>query len=150
MFATAPWPVPLFTLSAFLDSHSGALGRLFALAAWINQSPTLSFDGVGDCFYSGRLAADLRVLDSEETAGLGLSGLSLNNVFMEYLPELSPAALQNASARTPDPPIDVAARRALYTGHIGDGKVFVYGAAEAVKVRTGEHGFDAVQSIDVL
>ena len=43
-----------------------------------------------------------------------------------------------------------AARRALYTGHIGDGKVFVYGVAEAVKVRTGEHGYDAVQSIDVL
>lgn len=90
------------------------------------------------------------MLDSEETAGLGLSGPSLNNVFMEYLPELSPAALQDASVRTPDPPIDVAARRALYTGHIGDRKVFVYGVAEAVKVRTGEHGFDAVQSIDVL
>ena len=158
---------------------------------------------------------------------------------MEYLPELKPAALQDASARTPDLPADVAvplalmggaeectlkkvqvicrptrlddlrrelnaigvtgmtvleakgcgeqkgaretyrgipvsvefvpkvqvdivvskvpvadvvsaARRALYTGHIGDGKVFVYGVAEAVKVRTGEHGYDAVQSIDVL
>lgn len=43
-----------------------------------------------------------------------------------------------------------AARRALYTGHIGDGKIFVYGVAEAVKVRTGEHGYDAVQSIDAL
>lgn len=43
-----------------------------------------------------------------------------------------------------------AARRALYTGHIGDGKIFVYGVAEAIKVRTGEHGYDAVQSIDAL
>lgn len=183
--------------------------------------------------------ADLRVLRSEEVAGLGLSGPSLNNAFMEYLPELKPAALQDASARTPDLPVDVAvplalmggadecrlkkvqvicrptrlddlrrelssigvtgmtvlevkgcgeqkgaretyrgipvsvefvpkvqvdivvskvpvedvvlaARRALYTGHIGDGKVFVYGVAEAVKVRTGEHGYDAVQSIDVI
>ena len=90
------------------------------------------------------------MLDSEETAGLGLSGPSLNNVFMENLPELSPAALQDASARTPDLPIDVAVPLVLYTGHIGDGKVLVYGVAEAVKVRTGEHGFDAVQSIDVL
>jgi Amt family ammonium transporter len=48
-------------------------------------------------------------------------------------------------------PVDVvvmAARRALYTGHIGDGKIFIYGVAEAVKVRTGEHGYDAVQNID--
>lgn len=29
-------------------------------------------------------------------------------------------------------------------------KVFVYGVAEAVKVRTGEHGYDAVQSIDMM
>ena len=182
---------------------------------------------------------DLRVLSSEETAGLGLSGPSLNNAFMEYLPELAPAALADAAGRTPDLPVDAAvplalmggadactlkkvevicrptrldalraelngigvtgmtvidaqgcgeqkgaretyrgvpvsvefvpkvqvdivvskvpvdavvsaARRALYTGHIGDGKIFVYGVAEAVKVRTGEHGYDAVQSIDVL
>lgn len=182
---------------------------------------------------------DLRVLSSEETAGLGLSGPSLNNAFMEYLPELAPAVLADASARTPDLPVDAAvplalmggatdctlkkvevicrptcldalrrelngigvtgmtvltvqgcgeqkgaretyrgipvsvefvpkvqvdivvskvpvdavvsaARHALYTGHIGDGKIFVYGVAEAVKVRTGEHGYDAVQSIDVL
>ena len=186
-----------------------------------------------------RKNADLRVLSSEETAGLGLSGPSLNNAFMEYLPELAPAALADAAARTPDLPVDAAvplalmggaeactlkkvevicrptrldalrrelnaigvtgmtvldaqgcgeqkgaretyrgipvsvefvpkvqvdivvskvpvdavvsaARRALYTGHIGDGKVFVYGVAEAVKVRTGEHGYDAVQSIDVM
>lgn len=182
---------------------------------------------------------DLRVLSSEETAGLGLSGPSLNNAFMEYLPELAPAALADAAGRTPDLPVDAAvplalmggaedctlkkvevicrptcldalrrelngigvtgmtvldvqgcgeqkgaretyrgipvnvefvpkvrvdivvskvpvnavisaARRALYTGHIGDGKVFVYGVAEAVKVRTGEHGYDAVQSIDMM
>lgn len=182
---------------------------------------------------------DLRVLSSEETAGLGLSGPSLNNAFMEYLPELAPAALADAAGRTPDLPVDAAvplalmggaedctlkkvevicrptcldalrrelngigvtgmtvltvqgcgeqkgaretyrgipvsvefvpkvqvdivvskvpvdavvsaARHALYTGHIGDGKIFVYGVAEAVKVRTGEHGYDAVQSIDVL
>ncbi len=186
-----------------------------------------------------RRSFDLRVLPSEETAGLGLSGPSLNNAFMEYLPELKPAALQDGEARAPDLPVgeavpltlmggaedcalkkvevicrptrledlrvelngigvtgmtisevrgcgeqkgaretyrgvpvsvefvpkvqvDIvvskvpvaevvqAVRRALYTGHIGDGKVFVYGVAEAVKVRTGEHGYDAVQSIDVM
>ena len=37
------------------------------------------------------------------------------------------------------------ARKALYTGHIGDGKIFVYDVADVIKVRTGEHGFDALQ-----
>lgn len=38
-----------------------------------------------------------------------------------------------------------AARKALYTGHIGDGKIFVYGVEQAVKVRTNERGCDALQ-----
>ena len=38
-----------------------------------------------------------------------------------------------------------AARRALYTGHIGDGKIFVYDVADVIKIRTGETGYDALQ-----
>lgn len=41
-----------------------------------------------------------------------------------------------------------AARRALYTGNIGDGKIFVYSVTDVVKVRTGETGFDALQGED--
>ncbi len=38
-----------------------------------------------------------------------------------------------------------AAKKALYTGHIGDGKIFVYPVENVVKVRTGESGYDALQ-----
>ncbi len=38
-----------------------------------------------------------------------------------------------------------AAKKALYTGHIGDGKIFVYDVENVVKIRTGEEGFDALQ-----
>ena len=38
-----------------------------------------------------------------------------------------------------------AARNALYTGHIGDGKIFVYNVEDVVRVRTGEIGYDALQ-----
>ncbi len=38
-----------------------------------------------------------------------------------------------------------AAKKALYTGNIGDGKIFVYGVDEVVKVRTGEKDFAALQ-----
>ncbi len=38
------------------------------------------------------------------------------------------------------------ARSVLHTGHIGDGKIFVYDVENVVRVRTGEEGYDALQS----
>ena len=40
------------------------------------------------------------------------------------------------------------AKKALYTGHIGDGKIFVYNVQNVIKVRTGEEGVDALQGED--
>ena len=40
------------------------------------------------------------------------------------------------------------AKKVLYTGHIGDGKIFVYDVENIVKVRTGEEGFDALQDVE--
>ena len=37
------------------------------------------------------------------------------------------------------------AKRVLYTGHYGDGKIFVYDVENVVKIRTGEEGYDALQ-----
>ena len=41
-----------------------------------------------------------------------------------------------------------AAKKVLYTGHIGDGKIFVYDVENVVKVRTGEEGYDALQDVE--
>ena len=41
-----------------------------------------------------------------------------------------------------------AAKKALYTGHIGDGKIFVYNVDRVVKVRTGEEDFAALQDVE--
>ena len=41
-----------------------------------------------------------------------------------------------------------AAKRALYTGHIGDGKIFVYNVMKVVKVRTGEEDYAALQDVE--
>ncbi len=41
-----------------------------------------------------------------------------------------------------------AAKKALYTGHIGDGKIFVYPVEKVVKIRTGEEDFDALQDVE--
>lgn len=48
-------------------------------------------------------------------------------------------------------PIDTVietAKKALYTGHIGDGKIFVYNVAKVVKVRTGEEDYAALQDVE--
>ena len=41
-----------------------------------------------------------------------------------------------------------ASKKALYTGHIGDGKIFVYNVTKVVKIRTGEEDFAALQDVE--
>ena len=41
-----------------------------------------------------------------------------------------------------------AAKKALYTGHIGDGKIFVYNVDKVVKIRTGEEDYNALQDVE--
>ena len=42
-----------------------------------------------------------------------------------------------------------AAKKALYTGPIGDGKIFVYNVTRVVKIRTGEEDFAALQDVEM-
>ena len=48
-------------------------------------------------------------------------------------------------SKVPVNQVIAAAKKALYTGRIGDGKIFVYDVENVVKVRTGEEGYDALQ-----
>lgn len=61
---------------------------------------------------------------------------------MNLLPKLQ---VDMVVSKVPVAQVVDAARKALYTGHIGDGKIFVYGVEQAVKVRTNERGCDALQ-----
>lgn len=51
-------------------------------------------------------------------------------------------------SKIPVEKVIAAAKKALYTGHIGDGKIFVYNVAKVVKVRTGEEDFAALQDVE--
>nr|WP_317285194.1 P-II family nitrogen regulator [uncultured Parolsenella sp.] len=93
---------------------------------------------------TGMTVSDVRGCGEQKGARETYRGIPVN---VEFVPKVQ---VDIVVSKVPVEDVVFAARRALYTGHIGDGKVFVYGVAEAVKVRTGEHGFDAVQSIDVL
>ncbi|MBQ1682972.1 MAG: P-II family nitrogen regulator [Bacteroidales bacterium] len=51
-------------------------------------------------------------------------------------------------SRIPVERVIESAKKALYTGHIGDGKIFVYNVMKVIKVRTGEEDFDALQDVE--
>ena len=40
------------------------------------------------------------------------------------------------------------AKKVLYTGHVGDGKIFIYDVENVVKIRTGEEGYEALQDVE--
>ena len=63
-------------------------------------------------------------------------------VDMDLLPKVK---VEVVVSKVPVSDVVEAARRALYTGHIGDGKIFVYDVDDVVRVRTGESGYDALQ-----
>jgi len=91
---------------------------------------------------------------------IGVSGMTVMNVMgcglqkgaSEYyrgvpleinlLPKLK---VEIIVSKVPVETVIAAAKQALYTGHIGDGKIFVYNVENVVKVRTGEQGYDALQ-----
>lgn len=63
-------------------------------------------------------------------------------VDMDLLPKVK---VEVVVSKVPVSEVIETARKALYTGHIGDGKIFVYDVEDVVRVRTGESGYDALQ-----
>ena len=64
---------------------------------------------------------------------------------MQLLPKVQ---VEMVISKVPVMDVINASRKVLYTGHIGDGKIFVYDVENVVKVRTGEVGYDALQGED--
>ncbi|MGN0159229.1 MAG: ammonium transporter, partial [Brotaphodocola sp.] len=70
-----------------------------------------------------------------------------SEVELKLLPKIR---IEVIVAKVPVEEVVRTARKVLYTGHIGDGKIFVYDVRDAVKVRTGETGYDAMQGVNDL
>lgn len=83
-------------------------------------------------------AADLKKGHTGRYRGVDIEEMSLN-------PKMK---LEMVISAVPVASVVDAARTVLYTGNIGDGKIFVYDVEDVVKVRTGEHGYDALQGED--
>lgn len=66
-------------------------------------------------------------------------------VDVQLLPKIQ---VEIVVAKVPVQQVIDTARKVLYTGHIGDGKIFIYDVENVVKVRTGEEGYNALQGVD--
>ncbi len=93
-------------------------------------------------------------------AALGITGMTVSHVMGYGQQKGKPEYYRGVAVETnllPKVQVDIVvskipvrevietAKRALWTGHIGDGKIFVYDVENVVRVRTGEEGFDALQ-----
>ena len=96
----------------------------------------------------------------EALAAIGVSGMTVTNVIgcgvqhgaAEYyrgaqvdttlLPKIK---MEVVVSKVPVETVVDTVKKVLYTGHIGDGKIFVYDVENVIKVRTGAEGFDALQ-----
>ncbi len=91
---------------------------------------------------------------------LGVTGMTVSNVFgygvqkghttyyrgapveARLLPKMK---IDVVISKIPTQTLVETAKKALYTGNVGDGKIFVYDVEQVIKVRTGETGYDALQ-----
>lgn len=96
----------------------------------------------------------------EAMLDIGITGMTVTNVLgcgiQKGKPEYYRGAVQEITlhprvqveivvSKVPVKTVVEAAKKVLYTGHIGDGKIFIYDVENVVKVRTGEEGVSALQ-----
>ena len=98
----------------------------------------------------------------EALADIGVTGITVSNVLgsgmqrggTEYyrgvkmdINLLPKVKIEIVVCKVPVKKVVDLAKKVLYTGNIGDGKIFIYNVENVIKVRTGEEGFDALQDI---
>ena len=84
---------------------------------------------------------------------LGITGMTVSHVMGYGMQKGHTEFYRGVAVETdlrPKVQVDivVSAKKVLYTGHIGDGKIFVYDVENVVKIRTGEEGYDALQDVE--
>lgn len=94
---------------------------------------------------------------------IGITGMTVTNVLgygqqggateyyrgVEFETHLVPKVkIEIVVSKVPVKTVIETAKKVLYTGHIGDGKIFIYNVENVVKVRTGEEGYDALQDVE--
>ena len=146
------------------DYEKASKGQIDAAVKVIRRQT--SVDGVYDTgMHKVSIICRLSKFDALKTAlnTLGVTGITMSQVMgcgiqkgaeekyrgipldANLLPKVK---VEVVVSRIPVDSVIEAAKKALYTGHIGDGKIFVYNVTRVVKVRTGEENYAALQDVE--
>ena len=154
----------------FMPSEA-VLGRkapVLAASVPVEEAITVIRETDGETASSGRKMTKVEIIansakfDQLKNAltAIGVTGMTVTNVLgcgtqkgrMEYyrgapvetqlLPKMQ---VEIVVSKVPVEQVIETAKKVLYTGHIGDGKIFLYDVENVVKIRTGEEGYDALQ-----
>ena len=124
-------------LPAGLDSGMHKVSIIVQLAKFETLKKALNDIGVTGMTVTQVMGCGLQKGSGEKYRGAEVDATLLPKVKVEVVVSKIPV----------DKIIDTATK-ALYTGHIGDGKIFVYNVAKVVKVRTGEQDYAALQDVE--
>ena len=135
-----------------------------AEAVPVRKMPTFE-EGTGPKFTKIEIICKESRLENLKNAliGIGITGMTVSHVLGCGIQKGKPEyyrGVQVEASLLPKVQVDIVvskvpvravietAKKVLYTGHIGDGKIFVYDVENVVKVRTGEEGYDALQDVE--
>ena len=124
-----------------------------------------SFSGDSPKFTKVEIICKDAKFDALKTAmmSIGITGMTVSHVLGCSVPTGKPEFYRGVQLETdlmPKVQVDIVvskvpvrtvietAKKVLYTGHLGDGKIFVYDVENIVKIRTGEEGYDALQDVE--
>ncbi len=146
------------------DYSKASEGQINAAVKVVNKKTVV--DGIYDTgMHKVSIICRLAKFDALKTAlnDLGVTGITMTQVMgcgiqkgagekyrgVELDANLLPKVkVEVVVSKIPVDSVIEAAKKALYTGHIGDGKIFVYNVTKVVKVRTGEEDFAALQDVE--
>ena len=148
------------------DDASKASAKQMDAAVPVVREPAVIHDGIYDTgMHKVSIIAKLSKFDQLKSAlnDLGVTGMTVTQVMgcgiqkgageMYRGAEIDATLLPKVKievvvSKIPVDSVIATAKKVLFTGHIGDGKIFVYNVDRVVKVRTGEEDTDALQDVE--
>ena len=127
--------VPVETFTTNTDAKLSKVVMIFNPAKFEEIKEAMNSIGVTGMTVTNVMGCGTQKGHIRKYRGVEIKEMSLN-------PKMK---LEMVVSAVPVESVIKSARDVLYTGNIGDGKIFVYDVEDVVKVRTGEHGYDALQ-----
>ena len=139
--SAAPVSVEHFPQSETTISGNGSGAKLTKVVMIFNQSRFVALkEALTELGVTGMTITQVMGCGTQKGHTNYYRGIKVEEAAL--LPKIK---LEVVVSKVPVADVIALAKKVLYTGHIGDGKIFVYDVENVVKVRTGEEGYDALQ-----